>query len=89
MYDYKQELENLGSNAHRALIKVALEAKRICEAAGAVRMDKLMSFAGNGGLSDNWSQMAVVDRLAELGVLRELPAADLVTQHRLFAWVGA
>jgi hypothetical protein len=88
-YDFKRELESLGANAHQPLIKVAFEARRVCEVAGAVRMDKLMTFAGAGGVSDNWGQLAVVDRLVELGILRELPAADLVTQHRLFAWSGA
>lgn len=86
MYEYKRELEKLGPDAHKPLIKVALEAERICKIAGMVRMDKLMSATG---VSDNWGQLAVVERLVELGVLREIRSAEpAATQFRMFGYVG-
>lgn len=48
-----------------------------------------MTAAGDAGVSDSWGQMAIVERLVEIGVLREISVSERVaTQHRMFAWVG-
>ena len=64
MYDYKNELKHLSSEnpdgLHKALLTVSLRAMRLCADAGTVRMDKLMTAAFEGGVSDNWGQLAVI-----------------------------
>lgn len=93
MYDYKNELKHLSSeNAdglHKALLTVSLRAMKLCADAGTVRMDKLMTAAFEAGVSDNWGQLAVIERLTEIGALKEVPISTRVTtQDRLFIWAG-
>jgi hypothetical protein len=48
---------------------------------GAVRMQEAMGAAGSG---DSWTMLACVDRLVELGELREIPQANVPGQDRVF-----
>ena len=69
MYDYKNELKHLSSEnpdgLHKALLTVSLRAMRLCADAGTVRMDKLMTAAFEGGVSDDPPGMVVwLDALA-------------------------
>ena len=43
-----------------------------------MRLDKAISVA----TGDSWSMMACVDRMVELGELREITSNDVVGQHR-------
>jgi hypothetical protein len=49
---------------------------------GAVRAAEAMKAWKGGG--DSWSMMACVDRLVELGELREVTAPPCPWQHRVF-----
>lgn len=51
------------------------------KSSGAIRMQEAISFAGGG---DAWVMLACVDRLVELGELREIPQCDVHGQHRIF-----
>ena len=62
-------------------LKVRDRAKKLLDEAGAVACDALIS-----GLTGNsWSMLACVDRLVEIGELKEVPNPhSLAGQHRLF-----
>lgn len=56
------------------------EAFKLCRQSGAVRADKLMCVGGY-----SWQAMACIERLVEIGDLRELPSpADSPWQHKVF-----
>lgn len=52
--------------------------------AGAVRMQEAISSAGSG---DSWTMLACVDRMVELGEIREIPQSGVPGQHRVFVAV--
>lgn len=87
-YSFETEKKNLRSDAGQlAIVATAFRAKDACAVAGAVTMAALIS--GMVGVSDSWGQLAVVDRLCEIGYLREVrQAGDVAGQHRIFRWVG-
>ena len=80
-YSYETErpyvLTDEGSRKVMTVRNVADQALKI---AGAVRADILMNAASAG---DSWKSMAYVDRLVEIGELREIPT-DGAWQHRIF-----
>lgn len=53
--------------------------KRIIKEAGAISMGAAMA-----GTGDSWTRMACVDRLVELGELKEIQQNDCAGQHRIF-----
>ena len=54
---------------------------RLLKRAGAVRMHEAMQAAKSG---DSWTMIACVDRLVELGELREIKQQDVCGQDRVF-----
>lgn len=56
-------------------------ARRAFDVAGAVRQHVLISAASGG---DGWRLIALVDRLVELGYLREVTGDSCMGQHRVF-----
>jgi hypothetical protein len=62
-------------------LKIRDRANYLLSEAGAVRCDKLLAAAG-GGL--NWNMLACIDRLVELGELRELSNPRCAGQDRVF-----
>lgn len=62
-------------------LKVRDRAKELLAQAGAVRCDKLIAAAGSGS---SWNMLACVDRLVELGELREVSQSNCAGQHRIF-----
>jgi len=48
---------------------------------GAVRMQEAIGAAGGG---DSWTMLACVDRMVELGELREVTTSNVAGQHRVF-----
>lgn len=72
-------------NGQREFLRVRDFCKRMIQQAGAVQAGKAMSQAN---LGDSWSMMACVDRLVELGELREVTDPDRCAwQHRVFVGV--
>jgi NCAIR mutase (PurE)-related protein len=87
-YDYKVQKQEIMNEAGQVgLLATAFKAKAACAAAGVVTAGTLIS--GMPGVSDSWRQLAVVDRLVELGYLSEVrQEAGVAGQHRIFRWVG-
>ncbi len=82
-YDYQaQKPQVLTDDGQRQFLRVRDFAQRALKMAGAVRCQELIGAAGSG---DSWTMLACVDRLVELGELRELtPPNSCVGQHRVF-----
>lgn len=83
MYDYETEKPTLFTDeGQRLFLKIRDRAKYLLAEAGAARAAEIMS----GTTGDSWEMMACVDRLVELGEIREIEQdANLVfSQHRVF-----
>jgi hypothetical protein len=82
MYSYASERPFVFTEEGQGMfLKIRDNAARLLREAGAVRMQELI--AGNTGT--NWSMLACVDRLVELGELVEVTAGERVAgQHRIF-----
>lgn len=79
-YQYEAERPKLFTDAgQRAFLRVRDEAARLLEIAGAVRLHKLML-----GTGDSWEMLARVERLVELGELREVTGPGTPNQSRVF-----
>lgn len=82
-YEYLLEREGLFSDeGSRLFINVRDNVKRLLGASGAVRMQE--AIRGNTGCS--WSMLACVDRMVELGELREI-TQNVPGQQRVFVEV--
>jgi len=80
MYDYKKmKKEVFKEKNQKIFLSIRDRASRLLEKAGAVTMGALMKETG-----DNWIQIACVDRLVELGELREISQNDIAGQDRIF-----
>ena len=81
MYEYVNEKANIFTEDGQVLfLQIRDNAKRLIKQAGAVRMREIM--LGCGG--DSWHMLACVDRLIELGELREVTQGDVAGQYRVF-----
>ena len=84
MYKYDLEKEKLFTDkGQRAFLKTRDHVQRCLKMSGAVIMEKVMS-PPDGGAADTWAMMACIDRLVELGELREIQYGDCAGQHRIF-----
>jgi hypothetical protein len=78
-YDYEKEKAWLFTDeGQREFLKRRDLAKRLLAQAGAVRMYELL-LAGS-----TWNSMACVDRMVELGELKEIPRPGFMAQYRVF-----
>jgi hypothetical protein len=84
---YSYEVEKSGlftEQEQQKFLAVRDKARELLALAGAVRMDKLMIGSGDG-----WKMLARVDRLVELGELREVTPDDgTAGQDRVFVSTG-
>ena len=81
-YNYKEEKENiLTDEGQRDFLKVRDHVHKVLELAGSIRMDKAIGVLDCG---INWTMMACVDRLVELGEIKEIKYDHRVGQHRIF-----
>lgn len=79
-YDYSTHRERLFTDEGQKLfIKIRDKVHELIESSGSIRMQEAITPA-NG---DVWDLLACVDRMVELGELREIPT-DGPGQHRLF-----
>lgn len=82
MYRYEdQKPELFNDEGQRMLLRVRDFVHKMLATAGAVRMQEAMSAAGGG---HSWMMIACVDRLVELGEIREIPQSGVPGQHRVF-----
>jgi len=84
MYSYSQErLWVLSPEGQRALSKVRDHVLRLLNEAGACQLGRVL-----GVIGDNWHSMACVDRMLELGELREISQGNVAGQYRIFVRAG-
>lgn len=83
MYEYSKVKPNiLTDDGQRMFLRVRDFVYKQLHVGGAVRMQEAMSAAGSG---DSWDMLACVDRLVELGEIREVTQLGTVAgQHRVF-----
>jgi hypothetical protein len=82
MYRYEELRPTVLTDAgQRRFLRVRDFVHKTLATAGAVRMQEAMSAATGG---DSWEQIACVDRMVELGEIREIPQTSVCGQHRVF-----
>lgn len=83
MYKYKEQKKVVFTDeGQRMFLAIRNNVKRLINLAGAVDMESAM-----GDISgDSWERMACVDRLVELGEIREILPRDtyVAAQYRVF-----
>lgn len=85
MYSYEKEKPKiLTDDGQRYFLSVRDFVQKCLKQGGAVIMSKAMSPPGGSGICDSWGKMACVDRLVELGEIREVSQHGCAGQHRLF-----
>lgn len=86
MYDYQKEKQYLFTDeGQRKLLAVRDRVQFLILQAGAVRMQEAISDT-TGSI---WLALACVDRIVELGEIREIKqAAEVAGQHRVFVSTG-
>lgn len=84
MYSYEQERGALFTHEGQLmLLSIRDNVFRLCDEAGAVRMDKAIA----NEVGSSWMMLACVDRLVEIGELMELTGPGTPGQHRVFVKV--
>jgi len=83
MYDYKTERPTVFTEeGQRMFLGIRDHAHKLLAEAGAVTCGKAMQGAKSG---DSWTMLACVDRLVELGELREIAQpGNVAGQDRVF-----
>ncbi len=82
MYQYKDLKGRLFSDeGQRMFLKVRDFVKDALKRSGAVRMQEAIGAAGSG---DSWTMLACVDRMVELGEIREVTSGNVAGQNRVF-----
>jgi hypothetical protein len=80
MYSYEQEKPKLFTERNqRMFLQIRDEAMRLIELAGAARMDRIICKVSG----DSWMMFACLDRLVELGEIKEV-TRDVAGQDRIF-----
>jgi len=82
VYKYNEVKWRLFSDeGQRMFLKVRDFVQDALKRTGAVRMQEAIGAAGGG---DSWTMLACVDRMVELGELREVTTSNVAGQHRVF-----
>lgn len=85
MYKYEDYREFvLTEEGQRTFLKIRDHVANLLEQAGAVQMRKAISVI----MGDSWERVACVDRLVELGELKEITRPGVVGQFRTFVKPG-
>jgi len=79
-YQYNMEKEKLFTDeGQRMFLQIRDNVNKLLASAGAVRMDKAIAKV----TGDSWEMLACVDRMVELGELREV-TTNVPGQYRVF-----
>jgi len=82
MYSYKTQKPHLFTEEGQTLfLAIRDKTKELLEIAGACRCDAMINVDLGG---DSWDMLACIDRMVELGEIRELTPKATVGQHRVF-----
>ena len=85
MYNYQEQKKNVFTeDGQVTFLKIRDNVKNLLKQAGAVSMDRAIRVASG----DSWTMMACVDRLVELGEIRELQIGRVAGQDRIFVSVN-
>lgn len=86
MYDYKEIKPNIFTEEGQVMfLTIRDNVNKLLEKAGAVSMFSAFSEC----TGDSWQMMACVDRLVELGEIKEVPRGeDCPGQYRIFVKPG-
>lgn len=84
MYNYNEEKPKIFTDeGQRSFILTRDHVHKLLNVSGAVTMDKATKL--QTGAEDTWTLMAFVDRMVELGEIREITEnMDVAGQHRVF-----
>lgn len=81
-YDYAKQKQKIFTEEGQVMfLKIRDAVHDLLKMSGAVRMDKIMGAPGLTG--ETWDMIACVDRLVELGEIREI-TVDAMGQYRIF-----
>lgn len=81
MYDYqKQKQAIFTKEGHKMFLKIRDNAQALLQKAGAFQMEH----AWKDVYGSSWDMLACVDRLVELGELKEISPSGCAAQHRVF-----
>ena len=81
MYEYEREKQEIFTERGQVMfLKIRDNVNSLIDKAGAVRMQEAIS----GQTGDCWHMMACVDRLVEIGEIKELVNPNAAGQYRVF-----
>lgn len=81
MYYYETEKpEIFTEDGQKMFLGIRNNVNRLLKQAGAVRLHEAIS----GQTGSSWSMVACVDRLVELGEIKEITSPNVWGQHRVF-----
>lgn len=81
-YNYEKQKPAIFSDAgQRMFLKIRDHTKRLMAESGAARCQEMLLIRSGG---DTWEMLACIDRLVELGEIREIEQGDVVAQNRIF-----
>lgn len=85
MYDYKKEKSYLFTDrGQRLFLAIRDQIDEKLRISGAVTMVCAIELPNGIGCEGTWEMMACVDRLVELGELKEIPVLSERTQDKIF-----
>lgn len=81
MYNYQEQRPFVFTEeCQKTFLKIRDRVDALSKVAGALTM----SFAMGAATGDTWHLLACVDRLVELGEIREIPQSNVSGQNRIF-----
>ena len=85
MYEYETEKKAIFTEEGQVMfLKIRDHVQKCLKLSGAISMWKAIA----GCTGSNWEMMACVDRLVELGGIREIPQTNCAGQDRIFVKTG-
>lgn len=81
MYNYQNEKTKIFTEEGQIVfLKIRDKTQHLLKQSGAIMMSNII----NGISGDSWLHLACVDRLVELGEIKEITNGDVAGQHRVF-----
>lgn len=81
MYKYEEQKPKIFTEeGQETFLKIRDKMQYLLKQSGAVMMENVIS----GVTGNNWFHCACVDRLVELGEIKEITNGDVAGQHRVF-----
>lgn len=85
MYDYAKEKSKIFTESNQVLfLAIRDNTKKLLDISGAARLQEIIANV----TGDTWNMLACVDRLVELGEIREITTQDTPGQYRVFVRSG-